>query len=82
MKLKHSSSKKLLFINYLDYQANAREQEDLTMNWSCDIPPIIMSSPHVPLPQGGSSSSNVSETSSFRPGLLNYGNGQPTDSSS
>ena len=63
------------------------------MNWSCDIPPIIMSSPcvsltgymsspHVPLPQGGSSSSNVSETSSFRPGLLNYGNGQPTNSSS
>jgi len=63
------------------------------MDWSCDTPPITMPSPcvppaghmslpHVPLPQGGSSGSNVSETSSFRPGLLNYGNGQPTDLSS
>ena len=34
------------------------------------------------LPQGGSSSSNVSEMSSFRPDLLNYSNGQPTDLSS
>ena len=93
MKLKHSSSKKLPFINYMDYQANVREQEDLTMDWSCDTPPITMPSlcvppaghmslPHVSLPQGGSCSSNVSETSSFKPGLLNYGNSQPTDSSS
>ena len=93
MKSKHLSSKKSPFINYLDYQANAREQEDLTMDWSCDTPPITMPSPyvppvghmslpHVPLPQGGSRGSNVSEMSSFRPGLLNYGNGQPTDLSS
>ena len=63
------------------------------MYWSCNTPPITtpspyvppvghMSSPHVPLPQGGSSSSNMSEMSSFRLGLLNYSNGQPTDSSS
>ena len=93
MKSKYSSSKKSLFINYSDYQANMRKQEDLTMDWSCNTPPITMSSPHIPsighissphipLSQGSSSGSNMSETSSFRLGLLNYGNGQPTDSSS
>ena len=41
-----------------------------------------MSLPHVSLPQSGSSSSNVSKMSSFRPDLLNYSNGQLTDLSS
>jgi len=93
MKLKYSSSKKLPFINCPDYQANAMEQEDLTMDWSYDTPPITipspcvlleehMSLPHVPLSQDGSSSSNVLDISSFRLGLLNYDNGQPTDLSS
>ena len=41
-----------------------------------------MSSPYVPLPQDGSSSSNISETSSFNQSLFNYSNGQPSDASS
>ena len=40
-----------------------------------------VSSPCVSLPQGGSSGSNMSETSSFNQSLLNYGNGQPSDAS-
>ena len=41
-----------------------------------------MSLPYVSLPQGSSSGSNMSEISSFRPDLLNYSNGQPTDTNS
>ena len=68
-----------------------REQEDSTMDWSANTPPTIsslhippsehVSSPHVPLPQDSSSSSNMSEISSFKPGLLNYGNSQLFDAS-
>ena len=91
-KSKQPSNKTSPFINYPNFQVDMREQEDSTMDWSADTPPTIppphvppsghVSSPPVPLPQGGSSSSNVSETSSFKPGLLNYGNGQPSDASS
>ena len=56
------------------------------MDWSADTPYIISQlhvppsghepSSHVPMPQGSSYSSNVSEM------LLDYGNGQPADTSS
>jgi len=91
-KLKQSSNKTSLFINYSNFQVNIREQEDLSMDWSANdphtsptlhVPPSEhVLSPHVPLSQGGSSSSNKSEMSSFNQSLLNYGNGQPSDASS
>ena len=51
------------------------------MDWSANNPHTLPT-PHVPLPQGSSSGSNKSETSSFNQSLLNYGNGQPSDASS
>jgi len=91
-KSKQSSNKTSPFINYSNFQVNAREQEDSSMDWSADnphtsptlhVPPSEhVSSPHVSLPQGGSSGSNMSEMSSFNQSLLNYSNGQPSDASS
>jgi len=91
-KLKQSSNKTLPFINYPNFQVNIREQEDSSIDWSADNPHISptpyvppsehMSSPHIPLPQGGSSGSNMSETSSFNQSLLNYSNSQPSNTSS
>jgi len=91
-KSKQSSNKVSLFINYPNFQVNIRKQKDSTIDWSSNTPSTI-SPPHIPLaghvslpyvslPQGSSSSNNILEMSSFRLGLLNYGNGQPTDVSS
>jgi len=84
-KLKQSSNKTSPFINYPNFQVNVRKQEDSSMDWSADnlhilptlyVPPSEhVLSPHVPLPQGGSSGSNMSKRSSFNQSLLNYGNG-------
>ena len=63
------------------------------MDWSTDVPapasplPCVsqvehVSLPHVSVPQDRSNSSNMSETSGFKTGLLNYDNGQPSDASS
>ena len=54
------------------------------MGWSCNLLLHLhhISLPHVSLPQDSSSGNNMLEMSSFRPDLLNYSNGQPTDLSS
>jgi len=92
LKLKQLSNKTSPFINYPNFQVNAREQEDSSMDWSADNPHTLPTphvppsehvlSPHVSFPQGGSSGSNVSEMSSFNQSLLNYSSGQPSDASS
>jgi len=92
LKLKQLSNKTSPFINYPDFQVNVREQEDSSMDLSADnphtspiphVPPLEhMLSSCVPLSQGGSSSSNMSKTSSFNQILLNYSNSQPSDASS
>jgi len=84
-KSKQLSNKTSSFINYPNFQVNARKQKDSSIGWSADNPhtsPTLyvplsehVSSPHVPLPQDSSSSSNMSETSSFNQSLLNYSNG-------
>ena len=91
LKLKQSSNKTSPFINYPNFQVKAREQKDSFIDWSANTPQTIytpyvpplehVSSPHVPLSQDSLRNSNMSEMSSFKPSLLNYGNGQLTDTS-
>ena len=88
-KLKQLSNKTSPFINYPNFQVSAKEQEDSSIDWNADNPHTSftlyipssehISSPHISLPQDGSSGSNISETSSFNQSLFNYSNGQPSD---
>ena len=78
-KSKQSSNKTKTspFINYPNFQVNVKEQEDLSIDWSADnlhtLPtphvPLLehVLLPCVPLPQEGSSGSNVSYASSTYP---------------
>jgi len=97
MKSKQSNNKKtsLPFVSPFLSSGFQRPQNDSSMDWSMDIPttpasslPCVplarehMLSPHVPLPNTGSSGKNRVESNNSGPSLLDYGNNQPVIASS
>ena len=97
MKSKQTSSKKPLspFISPFLSPGHQRPQDDSLMDWSSDIPEVQdsfqqcvpsagghVSSPYVPLLNRDSSGDNRAEISDSGPSVLNYGNNQPSITSS
>jgi len=97
IKSKQSNNKKtsLPFISPFLSPGLQRPQNDLSMDWSVDVPTAPASPPphvppagehisssHVPLPNTGSSSKNRAEYNNSGPSLLDYSNNQPAITSS
>jgi len=97
MKSKQSNNKKtsLPFVSLFLSPGFQRPQDDSSIDWSVDVPtasasPSLyvpsagehMSSPHVLLPNTGSSGKNRAESDDFGPSLLDYDNNQPAITSS
>ena len=82
IKLKQSTNKKLISLSFL-YPGQQRTRDELSMDWSIDVPEVPtspqlcvppagqhMSLPHVPLDSNGNNASNSA------PFVLNYSNDQ------